>query len=753
MAEGDAPATLPAAITADGAATRNALRLAPRLFKVQLLDCFTGQPVGDARTARVEVTPQGDAALTAVWPLAGATRWDVERRYWLKSLPTANTALRDTVLIPVMLERGVPLPEEPGLKGAARAFAAWHADVRGEELPAAEQSGALDAKARGALLKEYNRCFYEAARALLELHGFAAADEGDAWGPSSQAAFERWQRVELDAKHPSKLWSASTKALAVALARSPRRYRTDGQGVLRVPIQLSAVLRGFELTLEFEDYATVIEAPMRPTRGSPLGVATVHWEPDGGSPVNGAAFTREGAGQSNADGPWGWKLYLRTPQGWVIEDRFRSFQRFDVPPAIEGRWPKAEATGPVAPPFSHLYLRDEDPELVLLAQTWCQPAWDEVKDAPDDALTTKDSYVPALEAARPLHRGRHLHVVTRADGLSGSEPDPYERTIGYGYLDPHTGIGNDEGRYRSGDGHGGIDVHAAVGAPVFAVAPGRASRANQTNTAGQLSGVGYYVQLHFDAKSLRDSRISYGHLDDDSRIAPGGSSRVKAGQILGFARRSGNLGAFGDNPGHTHLQMTKPSAVGIAAKRSTAALVAAMPEGLFPTHGHPHLFPCRCECFGGAAGVPPVGVPAAVVGCDFSAPRFTRSCWAVSRLVCPHIHEKPVGDVFRLQAQLRYLFKNPGRRAYAGGWRPPFSVSSDPASPWDSPRPDVDFVDLGSVDGRAALGTRTQAAIHAFLTIFGFHTQPMLPTVNYIPLMTPTALALLDHLAPVVVPR
>ncbi|MEZ4407954.1 MAG: M23 family metallopeptidase [Polyangiales bacterium] len=737
MAEGDAPATLTAAVTADGASTRNALRLAPRLFKVQLLDCFTGRPVTDARTARVEVTPKGGAALTGVWPLAGATRWDVEDHYWLKSLPTTDVKRRDGVLLPVLLERGVPLPEEPGFKGAVKAFAAWYAAVRGASLPAAEQNGTLDAAARKALLEEYNRCFYEAARRCSTCTAswppMRAPRGGRRLARPSSAG-----RGSSSARAPRRRPGPATPTASRRPSRSPR---SDIALTARACCGCLSRCRPCSAASSWcwsSRTTTVVEAPMRPTRGAPLGVATVRWEPVGGSPVNGAPFTREGPGQSMAEGAWGWRLNLQTPQGWVSDQEFRSFQRLDVAGAISCRWPTAPATGPVPPPFSHLYLHADDPEVVLLAQTWCQPTWDEVDDAPDEALTTVDSYVPALEAARPLYRGRHLHIVTRANGLSGSEPDPYDRTIGYGYLDPRTGQGTDVGRYRSGNGHGGVDVHAKVGDPVFAVGPGVATRASQANGAGD------YVQLTFDPGGPTH-RLSYFHLDAASRVSS--NRRVKAGQILGFARRSGNLGAFSANPGHTHLQVTNSGVTGVVATRSTAALVAAMPEGLFPTHGHAHLFPCACECFGGASGV-----LAAVVDCDFSDANFTRSCWAVSRLVCPHIHSKPARDIFRLQAQLRYLFKNPGRRANAGGWRPPFSDSSDPSSPWDSPRPDVDFVDLGSVDGRAALGKRTQAAIHAFLTIFGLHTGPFNTTTDYVQLMTPTALALLDHLAPVVVP-
>lgn len=114
-------------------------------------------------------------------------------------------------------------------------------------------------------------------------------------------------------------------------------------------------------------------------------------------------------------------------------------------------------------------------------------------------------------------------------------------------------------RYGSGcaddntrKGHGGIDLKADYGDPIYAMYDGTAQRLTQYNDDGEVDGAGYYVRITstIDGETVQ---ISYFHLQQAGRMA----GAVQAGDIIGYQGVSGNLGdAINNNltVSHVHVQ-------------------------------------------------------------------------------------------------------------------------------------------------------------------------------------------------------
>jgi murein DD-endopeptidase MepM/ murein hydrolase activator NlpD len=96
--------------------------------------------------------------------------------------------------------------------------------------------------------------------------------------------------------------------------------------------------------------------------------------------------------------------------------------------------------------------------------------------------------------------------------------------------------------------HGGIDLKANYGDPIYAMHDGTASLAHQGDGS---KGAGYYVVL--TSTVGRDTvKTLYFHMQKDNRV----SGTVKAGDIIGYQGDSGNLkGAIEDGYAVSHLHI------------------------------------------------------------------------------------------------------------------------------------------------------------------------------------------------------
>jgi hypothetical protein len=276
------------------------------------------------------------------------------------------------------------------------------------------------------------------------------------------------------------------------------------------------------------------------------------------------------------------------------------------------------------------------------------------------------------------------------------------------------------GGLRSGDfgdkkdGHQGLDIHARKGCdPVFALHGGKLTW--QTGGAG-----GRAIRIAWDGPPAASKSIQYLHLDDREDALK--NKRVRAGQIIGIAGRTGNLYKTSHQPGHVHLNVgriwdpkknddvinhlrrTVKDGVKDRVKDSETGkkeLKLVKPPDPYnaaciPHNDTPLLFPCYCEVTLKREPrhqwdyVDPST-------CKFSNTYIVSACWAVAELKCPHMpKEISVADVegssakfnakLRLQAQLRYLYENKG------------DPYKDPGT-LDGVIPEVDVVEITGTKG------------------------------------------------------
>jgi murein DD-endopeptidase MepM/ murein hydrolase activator NlpD len=96
--------------------------------------------------------------------------------------------------------------------------------------------------------------------------------------------------------------------------------------------------------------------------------------------------------------------------------------------------------------------------------------------------------------------------------------------------------------------HGGIDLKANYGDPIYAMHDGTASLAQQGDVS---RGAGYYVVLTSTVGGDTVKTL-YFHMQKDNRV----SGTVKAGDIIGYQGNSGNLkGAIEDGYAVSHLHI------------------------------------------------------------------------------------------------------------------------------------------------------------------------------------------------------
>ena len=258
------------------------------------------------------------------------------------------------------------------------------------------------------------------------------------------------------------------------------------------------------------------------------------------------------------------------------------------------------------------------PEVVVFALVWCQPMWDAIEDPNEPYRTNKKAYIEAGTGTRH----RRMHICTR---FAGPPLSSYSGK-GYGKFEwvPEPLWRNKEAGAARGD-HAGLDMHAHEGDSVFAVHAGKIKR-RLDNPAAENNVVGNRVRIA-KIPGAR-SKLSYLHLSAFAPDAADGSW-VKAGQIIGEAGRTGNLGLVSPFPTHTHLN---------TGGRDYDVAFAAKPEiddanrVTCPTNHTALVFPCHTEVT--QARLNPDG-------CDFSTLPFVNKCWAVGELVCPYMPHEP----------------------------------------------------------------------------------------------------------------
>ena len=486
---------------------------------------------------------------------------------------------------------------------------------------------AKDPKTVPRIIAEHNTHAYRMIQRYLTTFGFACASDDGNWEIKSKEAFTEWQKLHCARrKHLHARPDASD--VAVLLAENTH-FKTDSAGVARFPVPIPFMRSGFRLVLEFNDFAYIpaFDIPQWRSPGTPL----VEWV----------------STQDVEAGTWGWRL--RPPRdARPVEElpEFRTSYTFTLPPLTGLSWVEMGDDDAAFAAFNEDFRKAGAPaEIDVIALVWCQPAWDSVDD-PSRRRTNTNVYLPQNP---PVVRHKHLHVVTRYQGY-GTEGYPHAAE-GYGLLDvdpvvlsPTVTRAHYRGREK---GHKGIDVQVTMKSPVFAFHGGLA----RPHSEGVDVGAGHFVRL----KDPKDTRITldYFHLEESGRA----DGKVRAGQIVGRLGRTGNINKNPYTPSHVHIERfgDKGMIFGLADVPDEASREANLV--CFPTNSTiPRLFPCRCEMEG------PSDVD--INNCGFKNMKFTDECWAVGKLVCPHMRDPDV-DIFRQQAQFRWLRSKTKDNSYA----------------------------------------------------------------------------------------
>lgn len=113
-----------------------------------------------------------------------------------------------------------------------------------------------------------------------------------------------------------------------------------------------------------------------------------------------------------------------------------------------------------------------------------------------------------------------------------------------------------DGSPRRGEGnngiHAGIDISAAEGTPLLAVADGVVIHKRE---AGMMAGIQIFLQHRPDETGLAVWLYSkYQHLAQDSPLQVG--ERVKAGQVIAVSGKTGTVGGHYGRSGYPHLHLS-----------------------------------------------------------------------------------------------------------------------------------------------------------------------------------------------------
>lgn len=472
---------------------------------------------------------------------------------------------------------------------------------------------------------EYNSKYHRALHNQLEKKGYVGEKDevSDLTRGATAAGFKRWQRESLGIEPGQTLTPELAKKLAT------EEYKTDKDGILKLPVPLQTLRAGFRLRVSFNDFAVVSEFDgMRNASGAGLDKCSIEWA----------------ATQDVASGAWGWRMRARDERATDVPveelPEFRTNWTFTVPPCpnpdgIRASLSKRELlAAQFAPGYRRAGEKDtHEPEFVLLALRCCQPVWDEFPNLPeikgDPPYFNRDVYLESKDHVRT-----RMHLVTLCRDLGGTA---HFGGRGYGMAEHPKAAATTT--WRDAEGHSGLDLHALKGAPVFAMCKGKLQRVDNAENfikkpKEKKYGGGRVCWLYIDP----DYAVRYLHLSEF--VAPAGI--VKAGQILGLAGRTGNLGDKSELPGHVHLN------VGLSVQNQLAAIDRISnlyPDNdlCLPSNKMPLLFPCRTQVTN------PDRDPAE---CRFTKPHIFKECWAAAELCCPHMGDVPPGNPFRIQFQL-----------------------------------------------------------------------------------------------------
>jgi hypothetical protein len=537
-----------------------------------------------------------------------------------------------------------------------------------------------DTAACEGILKEYNTRCYRGAQFHLAALGFYPPGpdplsdfcfdetEGGEWTKEWKEAFGRWKKkVGLIGKKCSWEW-VQTKDVGKLLMESAKPFVTDSNGILNIPIPIARMNKGFRIEIGFADFALVPEATLREYKANPA--ATIHRSRDVPNltagrvprPQPGALWQQKilwiGPQSVDRQSHWGWWLEHSLLDGQHRRREFMSTLEFVVPPFAADKeedftWKKLHKKNEA---LSLFYDASADtPEFVAYAMVWCQPVYDEFGDAiptTGSPAVTDNTYSWWPNSSEECNL--HMHIVTQFYDLAG-----WKLFGGKGYgLFEHNPPGQ-VGKWRGKRGHHGLDLHAAIGAPCFAVHGGllkwKDGKKDRTGDAGNIA------QLSWLSPPGKCGFMGYLHCEKQSGNTP---RHVRAGEIIAFAGRTGNLSAISDQAGHTHI---------IVGMRGN--LLRETPDDAnkvcIPFNERTSLlFPCKCQTTQGDdqlrncnfGNIEITGIPqSAWKG------KLASVCWAVAELVCPHMPrtiniasledatEEAIKARRRIQAQLRYL--------------------------------------------------------------------------------------------------
>jgi len=500
------------------------------------------------------------------------------------------------------------------------------------------------------------------------------------WTYAWKKVFFAWQAVEYPKRKKSRYWDWVKRSREGKKLMAQKRGVSDNDGMIHVPVPVSQFKEDFSLEIRLAECSIAAEAIQHEIDAGGTNGESLIFRTTSGATGFAIEWVDDQTTNVDAwDASWGWRIGPAPSSTKETREAFASFktsakfQIHGVTDAIKEaannevesgqRKGLLKALHEAKGTFSKFYLNSaRAPEFVVFAMNWCQPVWDNFDDVTFPGITEK-TYVP--EGSIP---GVHMHIPTLASSMSGNE-----LYGGKGYGKYEQGQGPNNWKWRSG-GHKGIDVHAVVGDKLFAVHAGKVTNKNTTWTDGYLlpNKSGKYVDLRWtDPRHL--SLIQYLHLNAfDIDVSEPEKSRVKAGQIVGRAGRTGNLGYNKlDNgpphwtpantiwPGHCHLWLDN------RAGYSSRLSQTPDPDNrvCIPNNDFPLLFPCAADVTATGATNPN--------DCKFEK-WFASQCWAVAELKCPHMpkdSDVSLADLEgasanskkrkRVQAQLRYLFDNP----------------------------------------------------------------------------------------------
>lgn len=431
---------------------------------------------------------------------------------------------------------------------------------------------------------------------------------------------------------------------------------TDENGVLNIRIPTNFLEGGkVHVDIGFMDFPVICEAINNDDRDDPIS------RPTNAEEATNYKIKFLGNDASNSQnlnwddnvkgkGHFGWQVsdeeedkrgMLQFAQRLYIKTDYNSFNGFD------------------SDLLSTFFDQDSNPiHFVLFGMQWCQPVWDEFND-PIENKAGAINYFCYIQ--KENEKNKHMHLVTQYI------INPNEKNfIGSRYRGKGYGKGqNDpcppsEPKWRTDGTHPGLDIHAKVGDKVFAVHGGTLIE----NPVGKVPG--NRAELSWKQQKVGDRhRINYVHLYSFVGLD---DQPVLAGTVVGIAGRSGNLYPKSNQPGHVHLD------VGIKNKENIHLREDPDLDNqtCIPYNDIPLMFPCACQVtqilnlsvneiknkFVTEEGRQWLTEHAKIT-CNFEVAEYVATCWAVGELKCPYMHKKDRGNVFRLQAQLRYLNEKP----------------------------------------------------------------------------------------------